>query len=96
MILKKVVPMSAAKIMGVLYLILGFIMGCIFALISMVAGGALSQTEGGPLFAMMFGAGAIIILPIMYGVMGFLMGLIGSLIYNWLAGIVGGIELDLQ
>ena len=96
MILKRVAPMSAAKILGVLYLVLGLIMGCIFALISVMFGSVLSQAEGGAMFAMFFGVGAIVILPIMYGIMGFLVGLIGSSLYNWLAGVVGGFELDLQ
>ncbi len=96
MILKRVAPMSAAKIMGVLYMVMGFIMGCIFALVSMMFGSVMAQAEGGAMLSMFFGVGAIIVLPIMYGIMGFLMGLIGSSLYNWLAGIVGGFELDLQ
>ena len=34
--------------------------------------------------------------PIMYGLMGFVMGAIGALIYNLIAGWVGGIEMELE
>ena len=44
----------------------------------------------------MFGAGAIVILPILYGGLGFVATLIAAWVYNVVAGIVGGIELDVQ
>ena len=35
-------------------------------------------------------------IPITYGLLGFIGGAIGGLIYNALAGIVGGIKIDLE
>jgi hypothetical protein len=42
------------------------------------------------------GAGAIVILPIFYGVMGFIMGALYAAVYNFIAGIVGGLELQFE
>jgi hypothetical protein len=43
---------------------------------------------------MALGAGAIILMPIMYGIMGFIGGIISAALYNLLAGIIGGIEMN--
>ena len=43
-----------------------------------------------------FGVGSIILFPIVYGIMGFIGGLITAVLYNLLAGFVGGIEMELQ
>jgi hypothetical protein len=48
-----------------------------------------------PGFGMMFGAGAIIILPICYGIGGGIVAAITALIYNLVSGWVGGLEVDL-
>jgi hypothetical protein len=45
---------------------------------------------------MLFGVGAIIILPIFYGALTFVFALIGAALYNAVAGWVGGVEMDLQ
>ncbi|MDR3385725.1 MAG: hypothetical protein P4L92_01630 [Rudaea sp.] len=42
------------------------------------------------------GIAALIIFPIMYGVFGFIAGAIGAALYNLIAGIVGGIEIDVE
>lgn len=95
MVLKSVGVLSVAKIMGTLCAIMGFLFGLVFAMLSVVgAGFAQSGAEG--MFALVFGVGGIVILPIFYGVMGFIQGLIVSVIYNFLAGIVGGMELNVE
>ena len=95
MTIKRIVPLSLAKIAGTLYAIMGLIFGCIVSLIA-VAGGFSSDESAFAGFGAMVGAGAIIILPIFYGALGFVVTLIGAWIYNVLAGVVGGIELDVQ
>jgi hypothetical protein len=36
----------------------------------------------------------VIFLPILYGVLGLVVGAIGAALYNLLAGIIGGVEID--
>jgi hypothetical protein len=101
MVIKRVDPMSAAKIGGVLYALLGLVIGALVSLGAMAFGGMMSslssdQGSSGPgaLVGMLFGAGAIIIMPICYGILGFVMTLISALIYNIAAKITGGIQVD--
>ena len=96
-VIRRVDPLSLGKVWGLVYCFIGLIAGAIFALISTVGAGfasALSQS-GQPWLGAIFGVGAIIILPIFYGVLGFVVGLIGALIYNLVAGWVGGIQIEL-
>ena len=61
---------------------------------------------GGPFYAMImvalgavsigFGAAAIVVLPIFYGVIGAIGGLVTAFLYNLVAGVVGGIEIDVE
>jgi hypothetical protein len=46
------------------------------------------------MFGAMFGVAGIIVMPILYGVFGFIFALIGAVIYNVVAGIAGGIEIE--
>lgn len=94
MVLRKVGPLSCAKISGVLYAALGLIFGFFFSVISLVAG-SLGGSDAGA-FGALFGVGAIILAPIFYGVMGFVFGGISAWLYNIIAGFVGGIEVDLD
>ena len=65
MILKRVGPLSAAKVAGTLYALLGLLIGAIFALVAL-AGPGITSGKGASLgfLAPLFGVGAIIILPI--------------------------------
>ncbi len=95
MVLKSIGVFSMAKMMGALYAVAGFLAGLLFALASVVgAGFADAGSEG--FMAMMFGVGAVVILPVVYGVMGFLAGALMSVIYNIVAGLAGGVELNLE
>ena len=95
MIVKRVGPLSFAKISGMLYGLMGLIFGAFISLFSVV-GGALAPDGDTGFAGMLFGAAAIVILPIFYGVAGFVMSLIGAALYNVAAGWVGGVELDVQ
>jgi hypothetical protein len=100
MVLKSIGVLSAAKIVGFMYAVMGLIMGLLFAAIfSLIpaaasVGGASSDVPSW--LAPMFGMGAIVAMPIFYGVMGFIGGAIGAVIYNALAGVMGGLELRLE
>src|SRR5262245_19232858 len=99
MVIKRISPVSAAKISGVLYAGLGLLIGICFSVFSMLLGSMASsnsELSGTPFFGMIFGAGAIIIMPIFYGVIGAIRGLITALLYNLVAGMIGGLEIDVQ
>jgi len=98
MIVKKIGVMSLGKIMGALYALFGLIFGAIFSLISLLGftAGAASQGANEAVISLIFGVGAIIALPIFYGIMGFVAGLISAFFYNFIAGMVGGLELEVE
>jgi hypothetical protein len=95
MIIKRLGPLSFAKVTGALYGIFGLIAGTIFALIALV-GGTVSGKSGGPLFGALFGVGAIVFIPILYGGLGFLVSLLMAAVYNGVAGLVGGVEIEVE
>ena len=96
MMIKRIGPLSCGKIAGTLYAILGIVMGGIFTLVGAAGAFAADAGETPFPFPMIFGAAAIVVFPVLYGCLGFFMALIGAWLYNVLAGLVGGIELDLQ
>ena len=90
--------LSVGKVSGMLYALFGLLAGAILALLSLFGAGltAALQESGAPAFmGVLFGFGAIIILPIFYGVIGFLGGMLSAAIYNLAAGATGGIEMEL-
>ena len=95
MVIKRIGPVSCAKITGTLYAILGLVIGGVFSLVAL-AGGFASNTSGAAGVGAIVGVGAVVIFPILYGGIGFVATLIGAWLYNVLAGMVGGIELDVQ
>ena len=96
MVVKRVAPLSAAKVSFFIYACIGFIVGAFVALIGLMGVALGDRGSLGPFMGMALGVGAVIVLPIFYGVLGFLAGLIGAAVYNVAAGIVGGVEVDLQ
>ena len=96
MIIRRVGPLSFAKLMGALYVLMGLLFGAIVSLISVVGGALVPGDEAGGMTGMLFGAAAIIVLPIFYGVLGFVFSLIGAALYNPVASIVGRVELEVQ
>lgn len=94
MVLRRVGPMSLAKIAGVLYVLIGLFMGAIFALIASL-GFPAAPDDAAAGFRLLFGVGALVWAPICYGLLGFIGALIFAGVYNVLAGMVGGVELDL-
>jgi len=95
MILKRIGPLSFAKLSGFVYAVMGLIFGVLLAFVSFLGGGA-TGGAGGPVLGAIFGVGAVIILPILYGALGFLGSLLAAALYNWAAGLLGGIEIDME
>ncbi len=90
--------LALGKVMGCIYGFFGLIFGALFSLFSVVGGMGMMGSEMGSEQAipLLFGVGAIIILPLLYGVMGFLAGLLTALIYNLCAGFIGGVEMEVD
>jgi len=97
MVIRKVGAMSLGKVLGVLYALLGLLVGAIVSLVSMV--GAAIWTHGGEspgaFLGVFFGVAAIVALPLFYDAMGFIGGLISATLYNVVVGFTGGLELEL-
>jgi hypothetical protein len=97
MVLKRIGPVSAAKITGTLYAVMGLVIGIFFSLFSVlgmtVASGAQSEDR---IFGLLFGIGAVLVLPVFYGVLGFVSTLVMAAIYNGLARLLGGVVLEFE
>ena len=76
---------QTAKVMGILYALTGLVFLPFVVLFSLV-----SPRGAG------FGIGFAVLLPVLYGVFGFICIAIGCAIYNVVAGMVGGIEVELD
>lgn len=76
---------QTAKVVAALYTLLGLV----FVPVLLVAA-MFSPKETG------FGTGLAVALPVLYGVMGFIFTAIACAIYNFVAGFVGGIEVELE
>ena len=94
--IKKIDIISLAKIEGALGVVIGFIVGIIFAVIGAAAMGFAGVSDMPRASGLFFGVAAIIILPILCAVIGFIGGLIVAFLYNVVAGWIGGIEIELE
>jgi hypothetical protein len=95
MILRRVGVGSAAKVIGGLCALLGLLIGAILTFLS-VTGSATTAWGDSPTTRFMFGGCAIIYVPIVYGISGSIGAVILGLLYNLVAGILGGIELHVD
>jgi len=94
--IKRIDVMSCGIMLGALYTILGLVVGAVvflFSLVGVAIGGGGGDAVMGGLIG---GIGAIIIAPLFYGAMGFILGIIMAVLYNLVAGIAGGIRMDLE
>ena len=100
MVIRHVGVWSVARLYGALSAAMGLLIGGFIALISLAGGAAGAFGQGGdpPMgpFAMMFGAGAIVLLPLCYGILGLIGGALGAVLYNLFAGMFGGIQLETE
>ncbi|HYT93511.1 MAG TPA: hypothetical protein VEL76_32635 [Gemmataceae bacterium] len=76
---------QTAKVFGILYALMGLVIVPFFIFTALVS----PKQQG-------FGLGFALALPILYGVLGFVFTAIACALYNWVAGMVGGIEVELE
>ena len=93
--------LSVAKMYALIMLVVSLLISIPYGLFIMFFGAAMMSTGGRSGLAA--GGGSIVLgllfmigIPIFYGAIGFVFGAIGALIYNIFAGIVGGIEIEVE
>ena len=89
MVIRRIAPLSAAKIAALIYLLCSFPFAIVFWFVAPA-----NSPFGG--IGAIGGALMVIILPIIYGGVGFVMTLLGAWLYNVMAGFVGGIRIEVQ
>ncbi len=97
--------LSVGKIYGVMMLVMSLLISIpygIFIIIFSIIGGASAGNQDS-LAGLAVGGGGVVIgllvmigLPIFYALMGFIVGVISAVVYNIFAGIVGGIEIEVE
>ncbi|GCC50733.1 hypothetical protein SanaruYs_09510 [Chryseotalea sanaruensis] len=94
--IKKVDPFSLAKVLGILYALLGVIIGLMFAAWGSVMSNLhmAESDETTKTILSFFGIGSIIFFPIFYGIIGLVAGVITAALYNLVASWVGGVMIE--
>jgi len=92
MVINRVGPLSTAKVVGLLYAIIGLAGGAIISLVAAMG----TFGRGGGAAGPFFGITAVVFAPVIYGLMGFVITLIMAALYNALAKLVGGVEIDIR
>jgi hypothetical protein len=100
--IRKLGILSVAKIQAVMMFVIGLLIGILYGLIVIIyslfgagiVGGDAALVIGGG--GVVLGIGLMIGIPIMYGLIGFIAGALSALIYNIFAGMVGGIEMEVE
>lgn len=101
MVIRRFGVFSAAKIYAVVLAGMGLIFGIIYGLIFIIFGAAMlvgsgRDTGAAGASSLVIGLVMMVAIPIFYGILGFIFGAIGALIYNVAAGIIGGLEMELD
>lgn len=99
--IRKLGILSVAKIYAAIMLVMSLLISIPYGLFIMIFGMAMMGSGERAGFAA--GGGSIVLglvvmigLPIFYGAIGFVAGAIGALLYNLFAGMVGGIEIEIE
>jgi hypothetical protein len=100
--IKKFGIFSFAKMQGATCFVLGLIIGVIYGVFiigysllgaSLIGGDSKMAIGGGGVIA---GIVTMIAVPIIYGIFGFIFGAIAAVIYNVFAGLIGGVEIEVE
>ncbi len=94
MVLKRIDPMSYAKVYAAITVLVVFVICLLYALFifafaGMMGGGAEAIGIGLAIAMVIFG-------PIIYGIIVFIFGLLIAWVYNLIAARIGGIELEFE
>ncbi len=94
----RVGPLSLGKLIGGIAAVFGLIFGLFFTVFSLF-GATLATFEGGGtegLVGLVFGVGALIVMPLFYGVFGFLQGVLTAVLANLAMHFFGGLEVNIE
>jgi hypothetical protein len=82
-----------AKVLGVLY----FLMGIVFVVIMLLVSRGMAGAAGAafPAFGYGGGIGMMLVMPLLYAFFGVVFGALSAGLYNVVAGMLGGVEIDL-
>lgn len=99
--INKLGVLSIGKMHGAMALVIGLIIGVLYGLFFMLFGGMAMM--GGGRGGLAAGGSSIIVgliimiaVPLIYGCIGFIGGIISAFIYNIFAGVIGGIEIEVE
>jgi hypothetical protein len=98
MVISRIGIGSLAKVAACLYGSIGLIVGVCVFLVSLLGLGVPSDADSGVpgWMAPLFGVGAVVVLPLLYATLGALALSVVGLLYNFAAGTVGGIQVDVD
>jgi predicted membrane-bound spermidine synthase len=95
--IKQVDPFSLAKVLGILYALLGVIIGLMVAAFgAILSNSPLAEADetAQTILSTFLGVGSIIFFPIFYGILGLVAGVITAALYNLVARWVGGVMIE--
>lgn len=84
--IRRINPVQLATVTGVIYGLLGFLITPLVFIGSMFSGSRFPP----------LGVGLALFMPIIYGLIGAVGTFIAALVYNLVAGWVGGVEFDIE
>lgn len=100
--IRRIEPMSIARLAGAIYAAIGLLIGAAFSLFGLL-GTVLSafqraseQSTAAALAFRFLGIGSIVFFPLFYGLMGFITAWVGAWLYNAFAARFGGVEIDIS
>ena len=92
--IKKIGILSTSKIFGALYFVLGLLFGLFFACMGLVGLAAEASMGLEDMSAGIFVLVGFCAFPIFYGLLGAIGGAMLAALYNVIAGIIGGVEIE--
>lgn len=93
--IRKISAMSLAKLLGLVYLIIGLVMGALGTVFAFAGlQNPIPITAG--IFLPAFGKASIIFVPVFLALYGFILGLVSAVLYNLVAKRTGGLEVELD
>lgn len=92
-VLKKIDALSLARVITVIYAIIGLFMGLFYYAMGQVLPSEELMLSAAPYI---YSAWMILIMPVAYAIMGFIGSLIIAGLYNVVAKKTGGVKLDLK